>query len=218
MRLRTAVPFLVACAVVGALVGSLPLPLPEQLVGAAPWVSDVPPVLLAVVVLVGVLALVAAVALLRGPRRRRLGAVRLGLVTAGSLLACVVAGWSALYWGALADGEAGAAIPVLNWTWPAFATAVGAAVVGYRWGVRAGLAGGLVAVAPVVALDALGTALGSDALGDLPRVLLAVLVLDGFGVVLGSLFALLGRGAGPTRTPLPSQLPPPQQSPQRSPQ
>jgi len=207
MKLRTAVPFLVVCAVLGALVGSLPLPLPEQLVGAAPWVSDVAPVLLAVVVLVGVLGLVAVVVLLRGPRRERLGALRLALVTAGSLLACVVAGWSALYWGALADGDAGAAIPVFNWTWPAFATAVGAAVVGSRWGVRAGLAGGLLAVAPVVALDALGLALGGDGVSAVPRVLLAVLVLDGFGIVLGSLFALLGRGAGTTRTPLPSQVP-----------
>ena len=204
MRLRTAVPFLLASALLGALVGRLPLPLPEQLVGSAPWVSDVSPALLAVVAATGVLLLAAAAVLLRGPRRHRLGPVRLAVVLLGSLLACVVAGWSTLYLAALADGDAGAIIPIFDWTWPAFATAVGAGVVSWRWGVRAGLAAGLTAVAPVVALDALGWALvGGSAL----RGLAAVGVLDGFGIVLGSLFALFGTRARPARTPLPSQVP-----------
>jgi len=203
MRLRTAVPFLLVCAVVGALLGSLPLPVPEQLVGSAPWVSDVPPVLLGLVVVTGLVLLAVAVALLRGPIRHRLDPVRLGLVALGSLLACGVAGWSTLYLATLGDGEA--IIPIFDWTWPAFATAVGAGVVSWRWGVRAGLAAGLTAVAPVVALDALGWALvGGSAL----RSLAAVGLLDGFGIVLGSLLSLLGTRARPARTPLPSQQAP----------
>jgi hypothetical protein len=107
------------------------------------------------------------------------------VVAVSTLAMVIVAGWSALYAASLRDPV----IPVLDWTWPAVATGTAACAVGRRYGVRAGLAGGLIAVAPVAALDGLGWSLHD---GGAISALGMVLVLDGFGIILGSLLALTG--------------------------
>ena len=108
----------------------------------------------------------------------------------------VVAGWSALYLAGLPSDAA--IIPVAQLTWPATATAVAAGIVGSRCGARTGVLAGLVAVTPVVAVDAVGWALhGDGALGAC----LTVLPLDGLGIAPASALALTGSPAtaGPSR-------------------
>jgi len=184
--LRAAV-YVCVAAVAGALAGSLPVARPKQLIGAAPWVSDVSLPMLAL--LLGVAAGFAAVssvwilALADGLGR----GARVSLIAAagGGLF---IAAWSALYASTLGPGDA--VIPIFNWTWPAMTTAVAAGVVASRHGVRTGLVAGLVTVAPVAALDALGWSLSIGITGAL----VLVLFLDGFGIAIGSLLALTGIG------------------------
>jgi hypothetical protein len=187
-----AVVYVCLAAVTGALAGSVPVASPKQLVGAAPWVSDVSLLLLAL--LVGVGASFAAIsfawvwALTKGLRRR----ARTTLFAAAGV-GLFVAAWSALYASTFGPGDP--VIPILNWTWPAATTGVAAGVVASCHGVRAGLVAGLVTVAPIAALDALGWSLGigpADAL-------LNVLFLDGFGIAIGSLLALTGSGCTDSR-------------------
>ena len=185
VRALNAAGYLVAAGLTGALVGSLSLPRPQQLVGSAPWVTDVSPQLLGAVLATGAVFSLVSLGWLRriapglGPLRRVSLAV--GLVATS-----IVAAWSGLYAASL-GGEA--VIPILNWTWPAVATAVANGVVGSQYGAWAGLTAGLIGVAPVVALDAIGWAMyGGVAMTGLEF----VLILDGSGIVIGSLFALLG--------------------------
>ena len=189
--------YLVAALFVGALVGSLPLPKPDQLVGSAPWVSAVPVVLLVVVAAVGLALLAGSLAWLRGacPGLGRWA----WLAAATSTVAMViVAGWSALHLASLSPDAP--VIPVFQWTWPAVATGVAAGLLGRQGGVRTGMLGGLVAVAPVVALDALGWSLFA---GTTVGAVFTVLVLDGFGIAIGSMLALTGlhRHADPATGP-----------------
>jgi hypothetical protein len=181
-------------AVTGALAGSMPVASPKQLVGAAPWVSDVSLPLLALLVGVGAsfadaISFAWVWALTKGLRRRARTTL---FAAAGAGL--LVAAWSALYASTFGPGDP--VIPILNWTWPAATTAVAAGVVASCHGVRAGLVAGLVTVAPIAALDALGWSLGigpADAL-------LNVLFLDGFGIAIGSLLAVTGSGRTDSRS------------------
>ncbi len=180
-------------AVTGALAGSVPVTRPKQLVGAAPWVSDVSLPLLALLVGVGAgfaaLSFAWVWALTDGLRRR----ARTTLIAAagGGLF---VAAWSALYASTFGPGDP--VIPVLNWTWPAATTGVAAGVVASCHGVRPGLVAGLVTVAPIAALDALGWSLGIGVTGALFN----VLFIDGFGIAIGSLLALTGSGRTDSRS------------------
>jgi hypothetical protein len=187
VRLLSAVGYLLIASFMGALVGSLPLPLPDQLVGSAPWVTDVSPQLLAVMLAMGLLLTLLSLGWLRrwAPGLPRFAGVGLA---AGLIAMTFVAAWSALYAASLA-GEA--VIPLANWTWPAAAMAASAGVVGSQYGVWAGLAAGCIGVAPVVALDAFGWAMYG---GEATEGIEYTMFLDGFGIAIGSLFALLGAG------------------------
>ncbi len=197
MRIFRAAAYVCLAAVAGALAGSVPVARPRQLVGATPWVNDVSLPLLAL--LFGVAACFAAVsfawvsALTDGLRRR----ARATLIAAagGGLF---VAAWSALYASTFGSGDP--IMPILNWTWPAVTTGVAAGVVASCHGVRTGLVAGLVTVAPVAALDALGWSLGIG----VTDALVTVLFLDGFGIAIGSLLALTGSGRTDSRGTTPS--------------
>ncbi len=184
-------------AVAGALAGSVPVARPKRLAGAAPWVSDVSLPLLAL--LVGIAACFAAVSfawvwgLTDGLRQR----ARATLIAAAAV-GLFVAAWSALYASTFGPGDP--VIPIFNWTWPAVTTGVAAGVVAACHGIRAGLVAGLVTVAPIGALDALGWSLGIGVTGALFN----VLFLDGFGIVIGSLLALTGSGRTDSRSIAPS--------------
>lgn len=179
--------YLMVALAVGALLGGLPLSRPQQLVGSAPWVTDVSAALLAVVVALGGLFGVVSLTWLRrsGPGLGRWP--RAGLATVVVAMT-VVAGWSSVSLSSLSGDPV---IPIFAWTWPALTTAVAAGVLGFRYGRRAGVQAGLIAVAPVAALDALGWSLFYD---DAIRALPSVLILDGFGVALGLFLGLIGRG------------------------
>jgi ammonia channel protein AmtB len=77
---------------------------------------------------------------------------------------------------------------------------VAAGVVASCRGIRAGVVAGLVTVAPIAALDALGWSLGIGVTGALVN----VLFLDGFGIAIGSLLALTGSGRTDSRSTAPS--------------
>ncbi len=170
----------------------MPVARPKQLVGGPPFVSDVSLPLLAL--LVGLAAWFAAVsfawvwALTDGLRRR--ARATLFAAAGGGLF---VAAWSGLYASTFGPGDP--VIPIFNPTWPAATTGVAAGVVASRHGIRTGLVAGLVTVAPIAALDALGWSLGIGVSGAL----FIVLFLDGFGIATGSVLALTGIGRTDSR-------------------